>query len=59
IHQGTECNSKDRMNASRKSHTTCPTIQRKALSGVSQTLEEWFPGLVRSTTASTSSGANR
>lgn len=30
-----------------------PTIQRKALSGVSQTLEEWFPGLVRSTTATT------
>lgn len=28
-----------------------PTIQRKALSGVSQTLEDWFPGLVRSTTA--------
>ena len=28
-----------------------PTIQRKALSGVSQTLEEWFPGMVRSTTA--------
>ncbi|WP_231603656.1 hypothetical protein [Neorhodopirellula pilleata] len=31
-----------------------PTIQRRALSGVSQTLEDWFPGMVRSTTADTS-----
>lgn len=31
-----------------------PTIQRRALSGVSQTLEDWFPGMVRSTTANTS-----
>lgn len=31
-----------------------PTIQRHALSGVSQTLEDWFPGMVRSTTANTS-----
>lgn len=30
-----------------------PTIQRRALSGVSQTFENWFPGMVRSTTADT------
>ncbi|WP_404304889.1 hypothetical protein [Neorhodopirellula lusitana] len=33
---------------------SAPTIQRRALSGVSQTLEGLFPGMVRSTTASTS-----
>ncbi|MCM2370071.1 hypothetical protein [Aporhodopirellula aestuarii] len=31
-----------------------PTIQRYALGGVSQTLESWFPGMIRSTTADTS-----
>ncbi|MFG0288375.1 MAG: hypothetical protein ACF8CQ_09375 [Rhodopirellula sp. JB044] len=33
---------------------SAPTIQRHALGGVSQTLESWFPGMVRSTTADTS-----
>ncbi len=32
---------------------SAPTIQRHALSGVSQTLESWFPGMIRSTTANT------
>jgi len=33
---------------------SAPTIQRHALGGVAQTLESWFPGMVRSTTANTS-----
>ncbi|MFG0267192.1 MAG: hypothetical protein ACF8AM_18890 [Rhodopirellula sp. JB055] len=28
-----------------------PTIRRKSLSGITQTMEDWFPGMVRSTTA--------
>ncbi|MEM1228507.1 MAG: hypothetical protein AAGJ40_22675 [Planctomycetota bacterium] len=31
---------------------SAPTIQRRALSGITQTMESWFPGLIRSTTAS-------
>ncbi len=30
---------------------SAPTIQRRTLSGVSQTLESWFPSMIRSTTA--------
>ena len=30
-----------------------PTIRRHALSGFAQTMEDWFPGMVRSTTADT------
>ncbi len=33
---------------------SAPTIQRRTLSGVSQTLESWFPSMIRSTTANTS-----
>lgn len=33
---------------------SAPTIQRRTLSGVSQTLETWFPSMIRSTTANTS-----
>lgn len=33
---------------------SAPTIQRHALGGVSRTLESWFPGMIRSTTANTS-----
>ncbi|MEO9594662.1 hypothetical protein [Rhodopirellula bahusiensis] len=28
-----------------------PTIRRKSLNGITQTVEDWFPGMVRSTTA--------
>ncbi len=33
---------------------SAPTIQRRTLSGVSQTLESWFPSMIRSTTAEAS-----
>ncbi|TWT67440.1 hypothetical protein [Allorhodopirellula solitaria] len=36
-----------------------PTIQRRTLSGVSQTLESWFPSMIRSTTAETPTPTRR